>query len=214
MNTRILAVVTQKGGSGKSTIATHLAGEAAKRGVPTCLLDMDPQQTAATWGQYRRAAGLLEPVTLYTSPGKLDSTLATAKSDGFEFAVIDTPGRVDGVTAFVKRLPAQFLIPLRPTSPDLKALTGTLAQLGDAVERAVIVLSQVQQWVAETQEMRDLLATKYPDLRVYPGAIMQRAAYYRALGAGLTVADIESPTSSGQNAAREIADLYDWLHSS
>lgn len=211
MTTKIVAVVTQKGGSGKSTIATHLAGEAAKRGVLSCILDTDPQKTSAVWGKQRLAAGMDQPAVLDIGPLKLADTIEIAKADEFGFVVVDTPGRVDAVTSIVKNLDAQIIIPLRPTSLDLVALAGTLNQLGDAADRAVVVLSQVQQWVAETQETRDWLAANYPKVRVFPGVIMHRAAYYRALGAGRTVADLENPTGSEKNAANEVAELYDWL---
>lgn len=210
---QIITVMTQKGGSGKSTTAIHLAGEACKRKVLTCVADLDPQGTAVAWAKARKSAGRAEPAVVPASPTHLSRLLKDAQDEGLALAVLDTPGRVDVVTALVKALPGLIVIPMRPTLVDFAALEATLSQLNDATDRVALVLTQVPQFGAETQAIRDLLAKRYPLLKVWPGAILQRVTYYRALGAGLTASEIPDPSSSESNAAAEMASLYDWLQS-
>ena len=52
---KVLSIVSQKGGTGKTTLATHLSVEAERNGRTTALIDLDPQASAAKWGDHRSA---------------------------------------------------------------------------------------------------------------------------------------------------------------
>src|SRR5262245_39522970 len=93
----LVAVVSQKGGGGKTTVATNIAVDSAAAGAHTYLLDLDPQQSAFLWGQWRRESAAKTKAALELEveaaadcdliPGKL----AAAKARGVKFVVLDTP---------------------------------------------------------------------------------------------------------------------------
>ena len=86
---RIVALVSMKGGSGKTTSAVHIA-VAAAQGRNVALLDTDPQQSASRWGD-RRAASV--PVVLTVPPSRLGAELQRCADAGTDLAIIDTPPR-------------------------------------------------------------------------------------------------------------------------
>ena len=87
---RTVALVSMKGGSGKTTAAVHIAVAAAQQGRNVALIDTDPQQSAARWGD-RRAAAL--PVVLTVPPSRLAAELQRCADAGTDLAIIDTPPR-------------------------------------------------------------------------------------------------------------------------
>ena len=86
---RTIAFVTQKGGSGKSTIASSLAVTALEAGERVFILDMDPQQSLVKWSKTRGEADI--PVEA-VSPGKLNAALNALAKNGITLCIIDTAG--------------------------------------------------------------------------------------------------------------------------
>ena len=89
---RTVAIVCQKGGSGKTTLALHLATAAAYAGMQSCLIDLDPQASAAAWGDWR---GDFLPEVITCPPVRLGYAIKKAGKSGTEFIVIDTPPHDD-----------------------------------------------------------------------------------------------------------------------
>src|SRR3712207_5405271 len=89
---KIISVVSQKGGAGKTTIATNLAVLAEHAGHPTVLLDLDPQATAAKWGDKRDGK---PPDVVAAQAGRLSRLLEDAKRQGAGVAIIDTAPAAD-----------------------------------------------------------------------------------------------------------------------
>ena len=88
----IIAIIGQKGGTGKTTAATGLAVAAVNAGYQTAILDLDPQTNAANWRDRREAEG---PAVESIQPSRLRHTLKAAESAGADFIFIDTPGKSD-----------------------------------------------------------------------------------------------------------------------
>src|SRR6185369_16883098 len=86
-----VAVIAQKGGVGKTTLALHLAVEAAKVG-PTVIVDIDPQSSAAQWADSRMAK---EPTVVACPPARLAVALQAARNKGARFAFIDSAPAVE-----------------------------------------------------------------------------------------------------------------------
>src|SRR5690242_18893136 len=121
-----LALVCQKGGAGKSTLAIHLAAEAVAHGRRTLLLDLDPQASAAKWGDRRKADAALDVDVAVDSAARLDAALAQAKREAYDLAVIDTAPHADQAALRVARLADFVLVPVRCSILDLDAVGASL----------------------------------------------------------------------------------------
>lgn len=87
---KVISFVTQKGGSGKTTLAFSCAVAAEKTGLKVLIVDMDPQGTAERWYQDRE---LETPPLVRINTSELEKALATARNKSFDLVLLDTPGR-------------------------------------------------------------------------------------------------------------------------
>ncbi|MCJ9429773.1 ParA family protein [Kordiimonas marina] len=127
---RIIAVTSQKGGSGKTTLSGHLAVAAARAGAgPVALIDTDPQGSLAAWWNERQDES---PAFAQCTLSSLDSDLQTLREKGFRLVFIDTPPAITRAIQTVVSKSDLVLIPTRPSPHDLRAAGATV----DLVERA------------------------------------------------------------------------------
>ena len=108
------ALVCQKGGAGKTTLAIHLATEAATQGLRVLLLDLDPQASASRWAD-RRKPGAIDVDVAVDSPARLDAALLQAEREGYDLVVMDTAPHADQFALRVARLASLIIIPVRPS---------------------------------------------------------------------------------------------------
>lgn len=89
---KTVSVVAQKGGTGKTTLCLAVACAAVRDGLAAAVVDLDPQATAARWGD-RRDSDL--PVVIPAQPPRLERVLDAAAGQGVDLAVVDTAPRVE-----------------------------------------------------------------------------------------------------------------------
>ena len=135
---RIITFVTQKGGSGKTTLALSCAVAAEEHGARALVLDMDPQRTAEAWYQTREAT---KPKLATVTAAELPDAI-TGGRQRFDVVLIDTPGRDEPSTAAAIRHADICLIPCRPTPADMKATPPTVATIKRLDKLSAFVLSQ------------------------------------------------------------------------
>lgn len=198
---RVVAVLNQKGGSGKTTIATNLASGLQRRSPRVALIDADPQQTASEWA----ARGEDTPPTYQAQKA---STLrdVSALSGSFDVAVIDGPPRMSDLSRAAVEESDLVLIPTQPSGADLWAAEDIL----DIVQRvqgrnghpqAFFVVSRAVARTNLADSIQDALESY--GIGVLKSRTGHRIAYPEALGAGVSVLD------TGGKAAEEIRDLTD-----
>jgi len=135
---RTIAVVSQKGGAGKTTLAVHLATEAARSFI-TLIVDTDPQATASRWSEWR---GGREPEVIDCgAPSLLAGKLSRAADLGAELAVIDTPPHADAMARQAASLADLILIPCRPRAFDLAAIEATAELVRSSRKPAFVVFN-------------------------------------------------------------------------
>jgi chromosome partitioning protein len=201
---RVLALPSQKGGSGKTTLAVHLA---VALGPDRCvvLVDTDPQRSAAAWW---RARGKASPELMETVAKDIIGTVRAIRSAGSDGLVaVDTMPSVAADIASIARAADFVLIPCRPSVLDLRAIGGTVAVVRDVRAAAAIVLNAAPSprgagEASVTHEARRALA-QY-GLAVLPQVIWQRAVLAHALAAGLAVEEFE-PDSKAAGEVRALA---------
>ncbi len=200
---KTIVLLAEKGGSGKSTVATHLAVCAARRGRTAVILDLDPQRSAMSWSDRRGDART--PVTVATaSAQELPGLLADAREQGADFVLLDTPGRADVTSHHALAAADLALVPCRPSIFDLESATKTVAMIQSAGRKGFVVLNACPSRGARAVEARDALTDVLP---VAPVELHQLVAFSDALNDGQSVEELEP---SGK-AAQEISALYDWL---
>jgi chromosome partitioning protein len=127
---RVLALASQKGGSGKTTLSGHLAVQAQRAGAgPVVLIDIDPQGSLADWWNEREAE---YPAFAQTTVARLANDLAVLRQQGFKLAVIDTPPAITMAIQSVISVAELIVVPTRPSPHDLRAVGATV----DLCERA------------------------------------------------------------------------------
>ncbi len=199
---KTVALLSQKGGSGKSTIATHLAVCAMRDGKAVAIFDIDPQASALSWAQRRTSDSL--PVVKAT-PVQLPGLLKNAEAQHADLIIIDTAGRSDIAAAHVIQAADLVLIPCRPSAADLDAIQDTIRLVTHANStRAAVVLNQIPTRGSMGEEARAAIAER---MTVAPVGLYLRSAYSRAWNDGRSVEEYEPKGK----AAAEIKALYTWI---
>ena len=161
---RTIAFVTQKGGSGKSTIASSLAVAAHEMKEKVCVIDMDPQGSLANWAK-TRGTGDIEVVA--SGAARLPALLASLERKGFTLVILDTPGAEGAASSAAMQVADLNIIPSRPSMFDLWASARTHAALKEIGGEFVFLLNQcppaqqtarVQDGVETLEEMGGLIS--------------------------------------------------------
>ncbi len=128
---RTIAFVTQKGGAGKSTLASSVAVAARQGGERVFVVDLDPLQSLVKWSKTRATAGDMsnDIAVEHVPPAKLAKALAALESKGVTLVVIDAPGQDGEHLAAAIRASDLCIIPARPNAFDLWASEVTRAQV-------------------------------------------------------------------------------------
>lgn len=196
---KTLAIISQKGGVGKTTLATALAVAAEREGKIAAVFDLDPQASAAFWKDTRAAE---TPAVVAIPPARLQHVLKAAADTGCDLAIIDAPPFAKDI-AFEAAQHADFiLIPTRPAVLDVMAMTKTLELVAHYGRPSAVVLTfcPIQgREIADTEE-----AVKQLGASIAPVRIHNRVAYSRAQQTGLTAQEFEPDGK----AAEEIKQLY------
>lgn len=205
----IYVLLSGKGGSGKTTLAVHLAVAAELSGKTTALIDLDPQGSARAWGQLRPKP---TPVVVSVSDApRLKAVLETAADNGVEVAVIDTAPHTDmdvsGDTpaSIAASTASLVIIPCRAAIFDLRAIAPTVRIASDAGVPAMAVLNAVASRGKRPAEARTALE-RY-NIGCAPCQIGDRVAFVHAVTAGLTAEELQ-PKSK---AAAEVSALYTYI---
>ncbi|MCY4469558.1 MAG: ParA family protein [Thiotrichales bacterium] len=137
---RVVSVLSQESGTGKTTLSCALAALASRSGTATAVLDLDPLASAAKWHDLRRANGEEDPPVFATPSSRPVALVESLRWDGAELIVAATSphSRADVVT--VARLSDHIRIPHQPSFPDLAAITRTIDIAEVAIAPATIVL--------------------------------------------------------------------------
>jgi chromosome partitioning protein len=203
---RTIAVIALKGGSGKTTLATHVALAAHLRGLKTLVADVDPQRSAAEVLSARGGAG---PACVEVRGQNLFAAQLAAVGSGMEAMVIDTAaGAVEDVGQAIVLADLSLMV-VRPTLLDIAAAVRTVNIVQRLGKAAVVVVNQApiaRGGVEAPVVRRALRALDFMRLPVAPTILRSRSIYQTALETGRSAEE-----TSDAAAAQEIAQLWAFI---
>lgn len=200
---RTVAIISQKGGAGKTTLAVHLA-TAASADLVTLIVDTDAQATASRWADWR--GGRDPEVIDCGAPSLLEGKLDKARDLGAQFAVLDTPPHADAMARQAARLADLILVPCRPRAFDLAAIEATAELVKASRKRAfVILMAGPPKAPVMYAEAEELIQGTF-GLTVAPVRLHERAAFHHSTAGGQDALQWEPDGK----AAAEARALWAW----
>ncbi len=205
----IVSILSQKGGGGKTTMATNLAVASAQAGESTMLIDMDPQQSALIWDGWRdkekhptRAPLLVRAA----GRGNVVDRIGEARAKRVKLIVIDTPPASAPESEIAARSAHLALVVVQPSAFDLATLEETFSLAALASRPSVIVLNRCPTNGQDEAEARRVI--KELGYEAAPVSLCDRAVFRHAPNDGLGAMETEGPKGAG---SREVAALYRWV---
>ena len=199
---RVMAFASQKGGSGKTTLAGHIAvqGELAGAG-PVAIIDTDPQGSLSDWWNARQAP---TPVFAQTFISRLAQDLQKMRDIGIEILIFDTPPAITATIEQVIRVCDLVVVPTRPSPHDLRAAGATVDIVENLDKSLVFVLNGATPRARITAEVAIALSQHGT---VAPVTIHHRTEFASSMIDGRTVMEL----SGNRRSVDEITQLWSYL---
>ncbi len=199
---RVLALASQKGGSGKTTLSGHLAVQAELNGDgPVVLIDIDPQGSLADWWNEREAE---LPAFAQTTVARLASDLQVLRAQGFKMAIIDTPPAITMAIQSVISVAELIVVPTRPSPHDLRAVGATVDLCERAGKPLIFVVNGATPRAKITTEAAIALSQHGT---VAPTILHHRTDFAASMIDGRTVMEVDP----GGRSAVEVEQLWSFV---
>lgn len=196
---KTIAIISQKGGAGKTTLAVHLAVAAEQSGIPTVLIDVDPQGSSRVWAEQR---GGNVPEVLSDHAKQLPTLIEKAKKAGAGLVIVDTAPNADQAALTAARAADLIVIPCRPSLYDLAAIVPSVDLSAIAKKQHVAVINAAPVQGDMGEDARTNLVGQ--SINVSPVIVHQRAAFSNSALTGQAAQEYE-PRGK---AAAEIRELF------
>lgn len=200
---KTVAVCSQKGGPGKTMLSLNLAVASELAGHTTLIIDLDPQASAAKWGDRRDNE---PPVVISTHASRLKNALEAAAENDVTLCIIDTPPNAEAAVRDAAKAADLCLIPCRPGMFDLEAIEATI----DIGKMANVEMRVVMNAVSSRNSMIDLAreAVEVYEVPCAPCVIGDRVAFSKSVVDGQAVQEYKP---RDQKATDEILSLYKYV---
>ena len=199
---RVMIFASQKGGSGKTTLAGHVAVQAERAGAgPVALIDTDPQGSLSEWWNLRQAE---RPYFVGTDFPRLLTDLQKLHAGGVELAIVDTSAAIVMAIRDVAVFADLVVIPVRPSPHDLRSVGATVALVEDVNKPLVFVINAA---IPRARMTKDAIIALSRHGIVAPVTVHNRVNFAESMIDGRTVME----TDEHSRSAEEIAGLWDYL---
>lgn len=204
-----IAIISQKGGAGKTTLAVHLAVASTAAGTSTGIIDLDPQASSANWGDRRKAE---LPVVVSAHSTRLPQEMENAREAGIERLYLDTAPHSDAVALAAGRAADLVIVPCKPNILDIEAVGNTIGLMKTTGTPLFVVLNGVAPAGTEADEAEAAIKEAFT-VPVCPARLTTRVAFARSLVSGQTAAEFIQPGRlvPDDKAAREVEHLHTFM---
>ncbi|EKE09695.1 MAG: hypothetical protein ACD_16C00121G0017 [uncultured bacterium] len=199
---KVLAIISQKGGTGKTTLALNLAVASELSGNPAAVFDLDPQASSMSWKDNRPDES---PAVVSLHSARITHYLDTARQSGAKLVIFDTAPHSQKDALEAAQASDLILIPCKPSLIDLRAISSSVKIAQLAGKPAVAILTQTQTRGSLTDEAVE--AIKSYEVSIAPVTIGNRMAFIHAFTAGRGVLEIEPQSKAGE----EITSLFSFI---
>lgn len=197
----VVTLASQKGGSGKTTLACSLAVAAQDEGLRVAIADTDPQGSGLAWYERRRA--VIGPDVVGITLRAVRNTVSAAEPQ-YDLLLLDTPGQMTASNDALA-LADLALIPCRPTIADADTAPGMHSTASSIARSTAFVITQVPP--RGERRARDVGSSLAKHGTVCPVRMASRNAYADALALGLGVTEFEPKGK----AAAEMRRMWSWI---
>lgn len=201
---KTIAIESQKGGVGKTTLAINLAVAAELDGKAAAIIDLDPQASATRWKELRPDKG---PAVVSAQASRLKQMLNTAMVTGVDVVFIDTAPNSEGSILTAARLADLVLVPCKPGILDMQAIEITIDLIVNAAKKAPHVIMTMCPPIGGHGERSSAVIGEQYSVSIVPQRICHRAPYGHSLVAGQSVQEFEPEGKASQ----EIGSVYRWI---
>ena len=201
MTTKIIGVIQVKGGAGRSTVSTNLAGELSKIGK-TVLIDCDmPQGTSASWFAVRAQAGKAGNLTADTATTYKELVAKVEQHQDADYIVLDGPPRIAEQTRAILVLADLCIVPVGASAAEIWATSDLLALIEEAKKvkqvKARMIWTRHRPHTKLAHQLSEQVA-KELGLAALVATTGMRVSYMEALGEGLTAAELADPSAKAE----------------
>jgi len=199
---KTIAILSQKGGAGKTTLAINLAVAVTSAKKQSVIIDLDPQASASSWHDTRN---IELPAVISAQPSRLNQVLKVAEENGADFVFIDTAPHSETASLASARASDFAIIPCRPAILDIRAISNTIDLTQLAGVKSAVVLNCVPPRGSLANEAEEAISSY--NINVSPARIGQRTSFVHSLTSGEAVLEYEPKGK----ASKEVSALYEWL---
>ena len=202
---KVIACVSMKGGSGKSTTAVHIAVCGQNAGISSAIIDTDPQGSAYRW--FTRRTGETPGVIREADPEMLPMLAQRAAANGVQLLVIDTPPKLETMALAACEGSDLIITPVRPTQVDLETLGSVqrMIRLAERSDRCFVMLTQCPSTSPRVIENGEQFV-KDCGMKLLPHRFHARSHFAHALAVGQAAHEYDVRLK----AADEAIALFEW----
>lgn len=204
---RVVSVVGRKGGCGKSTLTTAMAGLLASGGVKAGIVDLDPQGSSAVWAKLRSSDRSAVTV-LEARPATLTEALTSLSAEGTQIAFIDVPPHSDAALAGAVAAADAVVMPSLPSAFDIHALASFLPLVSSSGKPAGAILNGVVPNTIAVPEAEAVLASM--GLRLL-AKINRRMVHQYAAAKGVSPCELEPKGPAAKEVEAVMAAVVEML---
>ncbi len=206
---KVWSLLSQKGGSGKTTLAIYLGVTAHLNGDVVSLIDLDPQRSAEQWSELRETRTRKdEPTVVHGTTNNLEKMLATARQTQTELVIIDTPPAVDRSMTYAAAAADLVIVPTRSDIFDELSLRETLEYLKriGALPKTVVILNAPGKDASARADISKMVTKTY-GARMLATVIEDQQELAAALRTGQGLVEVSPKRAAAKTIQKVYAEL-------